>query len=134
LTSTARDRELPHVTNEMLFAALEQTRPNTVALLRPGPKFSARGPDRDPTVAAIILEHGKRNYALRLAGLLRVVCPVADGSDLAGVGIFDATPEDVERILDGDPAIQADVLRYEVHPTRSFPASSLAPDSSLPER
>jgi hypothetical protein len=119
------DSALPLVTDEMLNAAIAQTRPYTVVILKAGPRFSPNGPQRDPEVASIIWTHGKRNLALRLAGLLRVVCPIADGSDVTGVGIFDATAEHVERIIVADPAIQAGVLAYEIHPTRSFPGSAL---------
>lgn len=119
------DSDLPQVTDEMLREALTQTRPYTAVILKAGPKFEPLGPDRSTPVAKIILEHGKRNYALRLAGLLRVVCPVADGSGVAGISVFDASPEDVDRIMSGDPAVRADVLTYEIHPTRSFPGSSL---------
>ena len=119
------DNDLPLVTDQMLQDALPKTRAYTAAVLKAGPRFEPLGPDRSPEIAAIIWQHGKRNYALRLAGLLRIVCPVADGSEVAGISVFDATPEDVGRILSGDPAIKAGVLRYEIHPTRSFPESSL---------
>jgi hypothetical protein len=33
--------------------------------------------------------------------------------------------EEATIILDGDPAIQAQVLAYELHPVRSFPGSTL---------
>jgi hypothetical protein len=55
--------------------------------------------------------------------VLAVVCPVADDSDLAGVGIFDATPEETTRIMEGDPAVQAGVLSFEVHPVHGFPVT-----------
>lgn len=119
------DDDLPLVTDQTLFDALTKTRPYTAAVLKAGPRFEPLGPARSPEVAAIIWQHGKRNYALRLAGLLRIVCPVADGSEVAGISVFDAAPEDVDRILSGDPAIQAGVLQYEIHPTRTFPESSL---------
>jgi hypothetical protein len=119
------DDKLPAVTDQMLTEALPQTRPYTLVILKIGPKFSPAGPDRGPEVAKIIWQHGKRNYALRLAGLLRIVCPVADGGDVAGVGIFDASAEDVETIMCEDPAVKASVLEYEIHPTRSFPGSCL---------
>lgn len=53
--------------------------------------------------------------------VLVVVCPVADDSDLAGIGIFDASPEETARIMAVDPAVQAGVLTCEVHPVRGFP-------------
>jgi len=53
------------------------------------------------------------------------VCPIADGSNVAGVGIFNANIEEVKKLMDEDPAVQAGVLIYEVHACRSFPGDSL---------
>jgi hypothetical protein len=64
--------------------------------------------------AAILWEHGRRNFALRAAGVLSIVCPIADGSEVSGVGVFNALMEEVRAIMDEDPAVQAGVLRYEV--------------------
>ena len=65
--------------------------------------------------------------ACRADGLLNVVCPVNDDSEVCGVGIFDATVEEVERIMASDPGVVAGVFRYDVHACRSFPGDSLAP-------
>ncbi|MBV9131190.1 MAG: hypothetical protein JO318_00735, partial [Chloroflexi bacterium] len=72
-----------------------------------------------------IWEHGRRNFALRAAGLLSVVCPIRDSSDVAGIGVFGADAQAVERIMQGDPAVAAGVLKYEVHAARGFPGDSL---------
>lgn len=119
------DSQLPEVTDEQLEAALPNTRPYTLLLLHPGPAFERPGADRSSGVTQIIWTHGKRNFALRESGLMPIVCPVADGSDLVGVAIFDAEPADVERIMSRDPGVLAGVFTYEVHPTRSFPGSTL---------
>lgn len=94
-------------------------------ILKAGPRYSPPGPDRDPEIAAIILEHGKRNMRLRLAGFLPIICPIADGSEYAGIGIFTTSPEETDLIYSRDPAVVAGVLSYEVHPTWSFPGSAL---------
>jgi hypothetical protein len=119
------DSQLPKVTDDMLERALPTTRPFTAVVLRAGPRFEPPGPERSVEVARIILAHGRRNYALRLAGLLPVVCPVTDGSGVAGIAIFDASPDDVDRIMSGDPGVRAGVFSYDIHPTRSFPGSTL---------
>jgi len=121
------DSALPEVTDEMLFAALPSTAPYTVVVLKAGPKFSMPGPDRDSWVSKIILRHGKRNFALRSAGLMPIVCPIADGSGVTGVGIFNASPEDVDRIMSQDPGVKEGVFIYDIHPTRAFPGSALPP-------
>jgi hypothetical protein len=119
------DSALPKVTDEMLQDALPSTVPYTIVVLKAGPKFSMPGPARDSWVAKIIWQHGKRNFALRTAGLMPIVCPVADGSGVTGVGIFAASPEEVERIMSGDPGVKEGMFKYDIHPTRTFPGSAL---------
>jgi hypothetical protein len=111
---------LPPISDETMQQGRASLRAYTVAILRRGPGYHP--PESDP----IIWEHGRRNYALRAAGLLRIVCPTADATDFAGVGIFAADVATVESIMQADPAVQANVLTYELHPTRSFPGDSLA--------
>jgi hypothetical protein len=79
------------------------------------------GPDLRPT----IFEHGRRNFALRAEGVLPIVCPGTDDSEWAGMCIFDAPVDEVIRIMDGDPAVQAGIFTYEIHPVRSFPGDAL---------
>ena len=74
------DSDLPVVTDERLQESLKKTRGYTVLILKAGPKFEVPGPDRASGVTKIIWEHGKRNSALRLAGLMPIVCPITDGS------------------------------------------------------
>jgi hypothetical protein len=112
---------LPTITDALMWQGHAMLRACTLAILKRGPAYDP--PHSDP----VIWEHGRRNYALRAAGLLSIVCPVADGSEIAGVSIFNADVAGVERILQGDPAIQAGILTYEVHPTRSFPGDTLPP-------
>jgi hypothetical protein len=73
----------------------------------------------------IIWEHGRRNFTLRADGVLSLVCPISDGSDVSGIGIFNAPAEEVKKIMDEDPAVKAGVFVYEVHVCRSFPGDSL---------
>jgi hypothetical protein len=73
------DGQLPEVTDEMLQQALQTTRPYTIVVLKAGPKFQRPDQDRSSEVAKTIWMHAKRNYALHLAGLMPVVCPVGDG-------------------------------------------------------
>jgi hypothetical protein len=94
-------------------------------ILKAGPKFEMPDADRSAEVAKLIWAHGKRNYALLTAGVMPIVCPVADGSGVIGVSIFDADPAEVEKIMAGDPGIQAGVFIYDIHSTRSFPGSTL---------
>jgi hypothetical protein len=115
------DGDLPAVTGGQFKEAVTTMRPYTALVLKATPTFQPPGPSRSPAVSAIIVEHAKRNYALYLAKLLRVVCPIADGSGVTGISIFDASPEDVDLIMREDPAVKAGLFSYEIHPTRTFP-------------
>ena len=112
-------RVLPTVSDETMRARLAQAATYTAVLLRRTPAYVR------PDVDQIIWEHGRRNMALVEAGLLSIVLPVADDTDLAGIGIFAATPEQTRTILDGDPGVQAGIFSFDLHPVRGFPGSSL---------
>ena len=119
------DSALPAVTDEMLQGALQHIRPYTVCILKAGPSFQEPGPARESWVADLIWEHGKRNYALYLVGLKRIVCPIGDGSGTTGVSIFDADPDEVDQIMRQDPGVKAGLFTYEIHATQTFPESTL---------
>lgn len=107
------------ITDEFMERMRSKSKAYTLVLLKDGPNRDM--PDRD----AIVWEHGRRNHALRLDGVLSIVCPVLDDGDLRGMGIFNADREETERILDADPGVEAGVFVYEMHPVRSFPGDSL---------
>jgi hypothetical protein len=109
------------ITDEFMREMRAKARAYSLVLLRQAARYA------EPDAGAVIWEHGRRNHSLRADGVLAIVCPVADDSEWAGIGIFDATPEETARIMDRDPAIQANVLSYEVHPVRGFPGDSLLP-------
>jgi hypothetical protein len=119
------DSALPEVSEEEFLAVRQAARPYTVMILRAGPNFEMPGPDRGTGVAEIIMRHGKRNVSLKFAGLMPIICPIADGSGVTGIGVFDASPEEVERIMAADPGVMAGVFTFEVHACRSFPGSVL---------
>jgi hypothetical protein len=128
------DASLPEMTDEEFLETLQKSRPYTVVILRAGPNFKMPGPGGDPTVTAIIRQHGKRNIALRKAGIMPIIAPIGDGSGITGIGVFDASPDDVKRIYSLDPGVKAGVFTFEVHPSRSFPGSTLAePEAGVQE-
>lgn len=119
--------ELPEISDEQIKERLSQSREYTLIILHTTPtKFTDDG-------RPIIWEHGRRNMALRAAGALSIVCPATDQSDVAGICIFAASPDEVREIIEGDPAVQAGVLTYELHPIRGFPGDSL-PGAVVPRR
>jgi len=82
-------RELPVITDEQMNRRLAQARAYTLVLLKTTPEtFKAES-------RPIIREHGRRNMALHARGTLPVVCPVTDGSEVTGIGIFAAETDEV---------------------------------------
>ena len=110
---------MTEITDEFMRQMISRTRNYCVVILK-------AGPDRNkPGVEKIIWEHGRRNFALRAEGLLSIVCPVFDESNVSGVGIFNAEIDEVKSIMDEDPAVKEGVFVYEIHACRSFPGDSL---------
>jgi hypothetical protein len=107
------------ITDDFMRQMRAKTRNYTIMILKAGPNKHMEG------VEKIIWEHGRRNFALRADGLLLIVCPVSDGSDVSGIGIFNAPAEEVKKIMDEDPGVQAGVFVYEIHACRSFPGDCL---------
>lgn len=107
------------ISDEFMRDMLAKTKPYTLVLLRATAKL------HEPGVDAVVWEHGRRNFSLRADGTLAIVCPVRDGSEWAGIGIFNAPEEEVVRTMDEDPGVKAGIFTYEVHPTRSFPGDRL---------
>lgn len=107
------------ITDEYMQEMRARARDYCIVILKVGPNYGKDG------ARAIIWEHGRRNHALRADGVLSIVCPVTDDSDVAGIGIFNANVEEVTKIMDEDPAVKAGILVYEVHACRGFPGDSL---------
>ncbi len=96
-----------------------KTKHYSVVILKHGPNWNK------PGVEKIIWEHGRRNFALRRDGVLPIVCPISDGSEVSGVGIFNVSVDEVKKILSEDFGVKAGVFVYEVHDCRSFPGDCL---------
>lgn len=107
------------ITNEFIQSMLARSKTYSLMILRAGPKWNQPGIDK------IIWEHGRRNFELRAQGVLPIVCPVTDGGDIKGIGIFDGNLEAMRNIMDQDPGVQAGIFVYEAHSCRGFPGDSL---------
>ncbi len=107
------------ITDDDMRQMLSTSKNYCLIILKTGPQAN------QPGVEKIIREHARRNFALRADGILSIVCPVSDGSDVRGLGIFNAGSEEVKKIMDDDPGVKAQVFVYEVHECRSFPGDSL---------
>ncbi len=80
------------ITDELMRQRISATRNYCIVILKAGPKKNEEGAEK------IIWEHGRRNFALRADGVLSIVCPISDGSNVSGIGIFNAPVEEVKKI------------------------------------
>ena len=108
------------ITDDYMREMLSKCKPYTIVILRKTPQYDGSVIDK------IVWEHGRRNFELKREGKLNVVCPVRDESDIGGVGIFSTDAVETRRLMDGDPAVMAGILTYEIHATMSFPGSMLS--------
>ncbi|OBH80139.1 hypothetical protein A5682_16240 [Mycobacterium mantenii] len=106
-------------TDEEMGALLPTAKPYSVVILKRGPRFG------DESSAGIIWEHGRRNFGLRDDGVLAVVLPVSDESDICGIGVFAATVDETTAIMTDDPGVAAGVFTYQVHACRGFAGDKL---------
>lgn len=107
------------ITDDFMKEMMTKTRPFTVVILKKGPSYQL------PDILPVIWEHGRRNFSLRADGKLAIVCPVNDGSDTCGIGIFSTDFEETQKIMEGDPGVQQGIFVFELHNSRSFPGDSL---------
>ena len=109
---------LPDISDDFMRENLTKTKPYVLVLLN----ATRHVTDSD---RPLIWEHGRRNFSLRESGLMPIVCPVGDDSDLAGICILNVAVDEAARIMDGDPGVRAGLFTYEIHEVRGFPGSSL---------
>ncbi|ASL16095.1 hypothetical protein ACDT10_20785 [Mycobacterium intracellulare] len=105
--------------DEEMGQLLPTAKQYSVVILKRGPRFG------DESSAQIIWEHGRRNFGLRDDGVLAVVLPVTDESDVCGIGVFAATLDETAAIMADDPGVAAGVFVYQVHACRGFPGDAL---------
>jgi hypothetical protein len=107
------------ISDEYMRQMMATTKNYCIVILKEGLNRNMAG------VEPVIWEHVRRNFSLRTEGKLAVVCPVADGSDICGIGIFNASIDEARSIMGQDPAIMKGVFTFELHPCRSFPGDCL---------
>ncbi|HSB46433.1 MAG TPA: hypothetical protein VLD37_00345 [Candidatus Bilamarchaeum sp.] len=107
------------ISDEFMRAKSAEARDYCLVILRKTAKRDEPGADK------IAWEHGRRNFELRAGGVLSIVCPVWDGSDIAGIGIFNGSIEEIRKVMDGDPGVSAGIFTYEIHGCKGFPGDRL---------
>lgn len=107
------------ISDEFMREMVAKMRRYSVVILSSGPKAN------QPDAQKIAWEHARRNFQLRAEGKLAIVCPVMDGTEVRGVGIFSGDLEETRRLMEGDPGVQAGIFSYEIHACASFPGDVL---------
>ncbi len=114
-----RENKMKEITDEYMKQMMPMSREYSAVILRKAAAYGSPGADK------IVWEHGRRNFALRAEGILSIVCPVRDGSDVSGVGIFNGTVDEIRKVMDDDPGVKAGVFVYEIHACNGFPGDRL---------
>jgi uncharacterized protein len=85
--------------------------------------------DQDSTTAAKIQEGHLNNIRkLYMEGKVKVAGPFGEEGDWQGLFIFDAeSKEEVEKLLQSDPAIAAGRMIYQIKPWYTVPTGSFVP-------
>ena len=110
---------MTEISDDYMRQMVATSRDYSIVIMHATSKRSESGVDE------VVWEHARRNFALRVDGVLAVICRVADDSDVRGIGIFDKTVEETRAIMDEDPGMKAGVFTYEVHKGRGFPGDRL---------
>src|ERR1700709_872213 len=106
------------VTDEQIRQLAETAKPYSLALRWWGPERHMDGAE------ATELEHQRRMVSLRADGVIAILSPVASDT-LSGVLIMNVALEEARGIMDGDPCVQAGMMRCEVYPCHGFPGDAL---------
>jgi hypothetical protein len=106
------------VTDEQIQQLAATAQPFSLALLWWGPERHMEGAE------ATELEHQRRMVSLRADGVIAILCPGASDT-LAGVAVMTVGPEEATTIMDGDPCVQAGMIRCEVFQGAGFPGDTL---------
>lgn len=80
---------------------------------------------RSPEKAAIVWEHGRRNFELRATGQIALVGPMAGPGEIVGMSVFSTGIDETKALMEADPAIRAGIFVFETRPWISFPGNAL---------
>ena len=106
------------VTDEQIRQLAATAKPYSLAILSWGPERRMDGAD------AVELEHQRRMVTLRHEGVIAVLCPVASDT-VSGVAIMTVPPEEASTVMQGDPCVQAGMIRVEVYACHGFPGDTV---------
>lgn len=108
------------ITDDYMKQMMTTVKSYIIVILKHGPNYNTKDAQE------LIWEHGRRNFSLRADGIMSIVCPVWDETELAGVSIFNASVGEVKALMDEDPCVKEGIFIYEIHECKSFPGDSLS--------
>ena len=107
------------ITDDYMKQMMTTVKSYVIVILKHGPNYITKGAQE------LIWEHGRRNFRLRADGIMNIVCPVWDETELGGVSIFNAEADEVKAMMDEDPCVKEGIFIYEIHECKSFPGDQL---------
>jgi YCII-related domain-containing protein len=109
------------VTPEFIQGELARAKTYTVVYLLAGPRY-----DDHPDGDALVMAHVTRNFEMKAEGVVAIVGPMRSDGDVRGLYIFNCDPVEATRLIEADPAVAADIFRFEVQTLMAFPGDTLA--------
>jgi uncharacterized protein YciI len=112
----------PEITDKFIAKASESGKQYCLRLYKVGPNR-----DQPPEEAdRIQMEHLRYLFQLRAEGIIVINGPIIGDTGLSGMAIFNTTDkEEVKRLADGDPAVRAGRVVYEVYHWYGLPGDCL---------
>jgi uncharacterized protein YciI len=110
------------ITDEFIQKRIATGKQYCVRLYKAGPNRNQPPEEAEK----IQMEHLRYLWQLRAEGKLLISGPIMDDPELQGIGIFKTTDkEEVKRLCDGDPAVKAGRLVYEIYHWFGLPGDCL---------
>lgn len=117
-----RKQHPPEVNDAYMSAEIAKMKTYTLLLLKSGPN---RGNYTDDELNNLQAGHLKHIFEMKLSGKLSIVGPLLSNGNLRGIGIFNASEEEVTQLMAEDPSVKAGLLTVETHPWFGLPGDAL---------
>ena len=110
------------ITDEFIQKRIAAGKQYCVRLYKAGPNRN-QPPDEAENIQ---MEHLRYLWQLRAEGKLLISGPIMDDPELQGIGIFQTTDKEaVKTLCEGDPAVKAGRLVYEIYHWFGLPGDCL---------
>jgi len=110
------------ITDELIQKTAASGRKYCLRLYKAGPNRNQPPEEADK----IQMEHLRYLLQLRAEGRILINGPVIDDAEMAGIAIFQTTDrEEVKRLSEGDPAVKAGRLVFEIYHWFGLPGDCL---------